>query len=338
MGRKSKARKKKQPVKSGVRRRESVDVLEIDDRVTVIRDGENIYARNTRPPDEQQELLEAIRAQMLPRLRDKRQQLRDQLAETLKQADPVDLLARTGFMYLMIDPDTYKESESDRSTAHIEYLALQVLPNSSDTPQGTDQANAASLTGEAIYLVRELFDVEALLLTFGQAEDPQHINDQAYEYRARTRMESMGVRGTGYPEHLRAILVGTLGQFDADCERLLGFTAQQALDITSAIVSVVGDRLQPRTKAAHELQQAMLRQLPRQRRKSLPGPVPDSIVALKPTEAKRWIGAVARLQAFAEARSLATVTAARGGCSKRRTSAERRIIPRCVRLPAQRLQ
>jgi hypothetical protein len=173
----------------------------------------------------------------------------------LAQADPVDLLARAGFLYLPIDPDTYKEWESDRSTVHIEYLALQVLPDSAKEARAIDPRDAASLTSEAIHLVRELFEIQALLLTFGQAEDPQKIDDRVNEYRARTQLESMGA-------------------------------------------------------GVDEARKLMLRHLPRQRRKGAPGPVPDWIVALKPTDAKWWVGAVTLMWAYADARSLATVTPA----------------------------
>ena len=308
MGRKSKAQPKR--LKDlHARRRDSVEAFEAGG-ITFVRDGENIYARDSRSADEHREFLTVVREQMLPRLRGERQQLRDRLGEILEQADPVDLLARASFWYLPIDPDTYKEWKSDRGSAHIEYLALQVLPNSADEPQAADPVDAASLTGEVIHLVRELFAVESQLLTFGQAQDPRNLDDPARQYQARTRLESMSVRGSGYAEHMRAILLGTLGQFDTDCERLLGFTARQALDMTMAIVSVVEDRLQPIAQEAQEAQQVMLQQLPRQRRKGLPGPVPDWIVALKPTEAKRWIGMITRMWAFADARNLATVTPA----------------------------
>jgi hypothetical protein len=308
MARKRNARRKP-PKKFRAQAQDSVEAFETDG-ITFIREGKNILTKNSRSPDEQQEFLAVVRGQMLPRLRDQRQQLRDRLAEILAQVDPVDLLARAAFLYVPFNPDTYKEWESDRSTAHIEYLALQVLPNSAHAPQMADQVDAASLTGEAMHLVRELFSVEALLLTYGQAEDPRNLNDQGQQYRARTQLESMSVRGSGYFEHMRAILLGTLGQFNADCESLLGFTAQQALDITMALASIVEDRLQPKAKEAHKAQQAMLQQLPRQRRKGLPGPVPDWIVELKPTEAKQWIRVVTLMWAFADARTLATVTPA----------------------------
>jgi hypothetical protein len=286
---------------------DAVEGFEVDG-VSLVRAGKNIYSKNNRSPEQHGKFMDWIRDEMLPRLRGERQEQRDQLAEILIKADPVDLLARASFLYLPIDPDTYKEWESDRSTAHIEYLALQVLPHSTKEEKRIDSKEAASLTSEAINLVRELFEVQALLVTFGQSEDPQKIDDRVTEYRARTQLESMGVRGTGYPEHLRAILLGTLGQLDAECERLLGFTAQQALDATMAILSVVEDRLQPKMVEADAARKLMLHHLPRQRRKSSPGPVPDWIVALKPTDAKWWVGTVTLMWAYADARSLATVT------------------------------
>jgi hypothetical protein len=305
MARKKEARRK--PPKELRESRDSIETFEADG-VSLLRVGKDIYAKNSRSPDEHLEFLTLVREQMLPRLRGNRQQLRDRLAEILALTDPIDLLARASFLYLPIDPNTYKEWESDRSTAHIEYLALQVLPYSAKEAQVVDPKNAASLTGEAIHLVRELFDIEGLLLTFGQAEDPQKIDDRAYQYRARTQLESMGVRGSGYAEHMRAIQLGTLGQFDVDCGRLLGFTAHQALDVTMTVVSIIEDRLQPKMREADKARKLMLQYLPRQRRKGRPGPVPDWIVALKPTEAKWWIGAVTLMWAFADARTLATVT------------------------------
>jgi hypothetical protein len=301
--------RRKPPKELRAENRDSVETFE-GNGLSLMRVGKNIYAKNSRTPDEHQEFLTSVREQMLPGLRSDRQQLRNRLAEILAQVDPIDLLARASFLYLPIDPNTYKEWESDHSTAHIDYLALQVLPYSAKEPQAVDPMDAASLTSEAIHLVRELFDVESLLLTYGQAENPQKIHDQVHQYRARTQLESMGVRGSGYAEHLRSILLGTLGQFDLDCSRLLGFTAQQALDVTMAIVSVIEDRLQPKMREADSARKLMLKHLPRQRRKGLSGPVPDWIVALKPTEAKWWIGAVTLMWAFADARIIATVTAA----------------------------
>lgn len=275
--------------------------------ISMMRVGKNIYTRNNRTPEEHQEFLRFVREEMLPGLRENRQQLRARLGEILATADPVDLLARASFLYLPINPNTYKEWESDRHIAHIEYLALQVLPSSTEPEKEVDPKEETFLTSEAIHVVRDLFEVEANFLLASQVEDPQRDRDQAYRYRISTQLESMGVRGTAYGEHSRAILLGTLGQFDADCSRLLGFTAQQALDITVAIVSTVEDRLEPIMHEAEAARQLMLKNLPRQRRKGLPGPVPDWIVELKPTEAKWWIGAITRMWSLADARSHATV-------------------------------
>ena len=242
-GKKSKAAPKG-PKDLRARRENSVEAFEAAG-VTFVRHGKNIYASSSRSAKEQQELMTVVREEVLPRLRDERQQLSDRLSEILDQADSVDLLARASFWYLPIDPDTYKEPESDRASAHIEYLALQVLPNSTSEPQASDPREAASLTGEVVHLARELFAAQSQILTLEQAEDSANVDDQARQYQARTRLQSMSIRGSGYAEHLQHILLGTLGPFDADCERLLGFTAQQALELTMATAAVINGRCSP---------------------------------------------------------------------------------------------
>jgi hypothetical protein len=278
--------------------------------VTFVRDGKDIYTQNNQTQEEHQQFLALVRDEMLPRLRDERTRLRERLDEILKEADAVDLLARAGFLYLPIDPDTFKEWENDRSPGHIEYLALQVLPSCLDQAVDVHPMEAASLTGEVIGLVRELFEIENQLLAFGMAQKPEVMHDQTEQYRVRSQMESLSVRGSAYTEHVRAILLGTLGQFDTECERLLGFTAEQAINLVPAIAEVVGLRLAPRLEEADAARAMMLAQLPKQRRKGVPGPVPDWIVNMKPTEAKRWVRHIALMWTFSNARELATFTAA----------------------------
>lgn len=276
--------------------------------VTFVRVGTEIHTRNERTSEQQQEFLAAVRDSMLPQLQQERQQLREALDSVLEQSDPVDLLATASLLYLPTDPNTFREWETDRSPAHIEYLALQVLPRSAEPARSVRPQLAAQLVSGAIELVRDLFAVEAQLLTFGQAEAAGSGTDPMDEYRIQSQMESIGVRGAAYPEHLRAILRDTLGTFDAECERLLGFTADQALTIFPAILDVVGNRLRPRMEQMVATQQEMLHHLPRQRRKHVDGPVPDWIVAKKPTEAKMFINIIARIYAFHDARRLSTVT------------------------------
>jgi hypothetical protein len=305
-GRSEQARAK--AVRAKERREDRVEAFELAG-VTFIRVGKNIYTRSERTPEQQQEFLASVRDEMLPQLRQERELLRARLDEVLAQADPVDLIETASLLYLPTDPDTFREWESDRNPAHIEYLALQVLPLSAEPPRPVHPMLAAELVSEAVELVRQLFDIEAQLLTFGQADDPDSITDPTAQYRARAQLESIGVRGSGYAEHLRAILLGTLGAFNSECEQLLGFTAEQALTIVPAIVDIVGMRLVPRVAEALAGRATMLRQLPRQRRKGVEGPVPDWIVAMTPTDAKRHIEIVSRIYAFHDARVLATVTA-----------------------------
>lgn len=295
--------------KPTIRRENLVEGFEVDG-VSFIRDGKNIYARNSQTPDQHQQFLAGIRDEMLPELRTERDRLRNRLDEIFDRTGAVDLLARAGFLYLAIDPDTFKEWQSDRSPGHIEYLALQALPRSMDTPPAAHPMEVAALSGEALDTVRRLFEIEKQLLAFGVAERPELMGDQAHQYRVRTQMESLAVRGSAYSEHLRAILVGTLGQFDSDCEQFLGFTAEQAINLIPAMVDVVAARLSPRLEDAARARTELLWHLPRQRRKKLPGPVPDWIVTMKPSDAKRWVGVIALMWAHADAKKLATFSTA----------------------------
>lgn len=277
--------------------------------VSFVRDGKDIYVSNHRTAEDHEQFLADVREKVLPQVRAKREQLRQRLDMILDQADAIDLLARAGLEYLPIDPDTYKEWESDRSTAHIEYLAMQALPRSLDEPQELDPLLSEALTTEAIQIARDLFEAEAQLVMLTRAEQPESVSDQTQQYRDRTRLESMSVRGSAYAEHSRAVLLGTLGRTDADCARLLHFTAKQALEITTAILDVTNARLGPRVEEALDARKDMLRQLPRQRRKGVDGPVPDWIVAMKPSESRKWVDIITRVWIYSEARQLATVTA-----------------------------
>jgi len=143
-------------------------------------------------------------------IRQKQQKRRDRLLEILHEVDSVDLLARASLIYLHIDPDTYKESESERSAAHIEYLALQALGVSLSDPQNIDPMLASALTAEAVEIVKQMFQSASLLMVMESATAGRDQPDPTLEYVFKTRLQSLGVRGTGYAEHLTRVIHGCL--------------------------------------------------------------------------------------------------------------------------------
>ena len=236
---------------------------------------------------------------------------RARLLEVLEEADPVDLIARASLTYLRIDPNTFKEWESDRSPAHVEYLALQALGMGLPGPRDVDPMREAEFTWEAIEVVREMFQSASMLMVMeAAAAHRDRPDDCTIEYRLKTRLESLGVRGTGYSEHLRKVIHACLDPFDGECRDLLGFTATDALALTHAVAEVISDRMEPRWREAAAGRDEMLRQLKHERRhpRGRDRHFPDWLLDLPPTKARMHVSMFSTTWLFADSRSLAVVT------------------------------
>ncbi|GIJ42928.1 hypothetical protein Vwe01_62530 [Micromonospora andamanensis] len=289
--------------------RDSVEVLE-SSLGRIARHGQYITMEGVGSPEEH-----AVRVAEILGQREELRQLqvdrRARLVEVLQEADPADLLGFLSLGYLMFDPDTFRESENDRSPAHLEYLALQVLGTGIVRREGVDPMRQRELAGEAIELVREMFDT-ATWLTMLDATEARRArpDDATVEYALKTRMHSMGVRGTGYAEHLLCVLHGCLAPFDTECRRILGFTVGDALTLFEAIRSVTAKRLEPRGREAGAARREMERMLKRaRRRRDVSGtPFPVAVLSMTPTQAKQQIVALMSAWVFLDARSLAVIT------------------------------
>jgi hypothetical protein len=212
--------------------------------------------------------------------------------------------------YLHFDPDTFRESQDDRSPAHVEYLGLQVLGAGPSAVKAVDPMRESELTFEAIDLVRKMFRTASMLTVIGAvAAWRDRADDPTVEYSLFARLESLTVRGVGYPEHLKRVIHGCLDPFDTDCRDLLGFTASEALILTNAITDLISDRLAPVWKETSASRSQLLRDLKRERRRpGKGGGVPDWLTALPPNQAKMQVGRLATTVLFADSRSLAVIT------------------------------
>lgn len=203
----------------------------------------------------------------LPDMEAKQQELRAQLINILGRVDPVDLLARASLSYLLMDPDSYVESEIDRSPAHIEYLALQVLEVGLSSPGEADPVSAYRLTSESIHLVRTLFELASRKITLtGVAAQRERPDDQSIEHSWRAKIHSLGIRGMGYEEHTSRIIRGCLDPFDSDCRRVMGFTAVEAIALARGISSLIAQRMNSRGPQAAAIGSELLTQYKRERR------------------------------------------------------------------------
>jgi hypothetical protein len=243
-------------------------------------------------------------------IRREQEKRRSRLLEILREVDSVDLLARASLIYLHIDPDTYKESESERSAAHIEYLALQALGVGLSGPQNIDPMLASALTAEAVEIVRKMFQSASLLTIMESTTAGRDQPDPPSEYVFKTRFQSLGVRGTGYAEHLTRVIHGCLDPFDYECRERLGFTATEALVLTHGIADLISQRTGPRAKESAIAYAEMPRQLKRERRKGKKGGqgFPDWLLDVSWPVAQRHLSMSSTVWLFADSRSLALVT------------------------------
>lgn len=272
--------------------------------------GRFIQFQGTLSADEHAEMVEAF-VSGAGDVRREQERRRTRLLEILHEADAVDLVARLGLTYLHIDTDTFKEWESDRSPAHVEYLALQVLGMGLVTRKDVDPMRQSGFTDEAIDLVRELFrDAPMLMVREAVAARRERPDDAAIEYQLKTRMESLGVRGSAYSEHLIRVLHGCFDRFDVECRQALGFTASEALALTYGMADLISDRIEPLRQQAINSRAEMLRQLKHERRhRSDPDRTfPDSILDLPPSDAKRRISFLTLTWIFRDSRRLAAFT------------------------------
>lgn len=272
--------------------------------------GRFITTQHTLSPEEHDRAIGALLANEEKERREQEER-REQLLNILSRVDPFDLLARASLTYLAFNPDTDKEWEHDRSPAHVEYLALQVLGTGSPRSTTTDPAESSRLTFEALDVVRSLFKSASFLTTLeGLKARRAGVDAARVDYSVRARLESLIVRGSAYAEHLVRILHGCLDPFDKDCRSLLGFTASEAVTLTYGIPELIADRIQPRWEQAVARHDEVIRDWKRARRsrETAGGRFPKWMLDLPFRKAKEQIGLLLSSWLFADARSIASFT------------------------------
>ncbi len=119
-------------------------------------------------------------------------------------------------------------------------------------------------------------------------------------------LQALVVRSSAYQEHTTLVLEGCFGNFEADCRRYLGFTAEEARRLVLAIPEVIGPRVEPRLQAARDFYRENAKNLKRLRRK---GGLPDHLAHMKPSEQRLGLQRMAFAEAFRDPLSLAVFAA-----------------------------
>lgn len=245
------------------------------------------------------------------------EELRGRLIEIFEEVDPMDLVARAGIGYLRHDPNTYKEWEDDKSPSHIEYLALQALSlgTAKELDSSPDQARIYDLTYEALGIARRMFKNASMLLVIealaAREKDP---NNRSIEYVLKTRLSSLGIRGSAYDEHLVDVLEGTLGKFSQECARTLGFDVHDALKMVKGIHQILQSRIDERVPEARAAFVKLAADLKRERRKNRrsshgSSKFPSWALRLPPNEGKTYVAKLVDIWMVHDAKQLSLISA-----------------------------
>ncbi|MEU9666084.1 hypothetical protein AB0E25_10890 [Streptomyces bobili] len=288
---------------------EVIEVAELPYGV-MVRQGRFIETHGTRTQSEMDELVDYLSGPYTAELNEEREKNSARLDEIFGATDPLDLICRASLTYAQVDPESFRESMNDQLPSHIEYLALQALPYVESSPQREQEVDAletAILTSEAIKLTRELFNATSEIALFRALKESRgKENNVEDEYILRTRIESMNVRGSGYPEHLVRVLLGCFDGFDEECRRILGYTAEEAVSVVHSMHNIVEERVHPLREKATERIGPLLVLLKRQRRKGS-GPFPQWLVKGSLTAGKNFLSMLVVAEALKDSRELCTV-------------------------------
>lgn len=252
------------------------------------------------PTDSQEDLRQLREAlwNAVPELEQQQEDLRQELLATLHQADPFELLMQFAIPYLQIDPNTWREWESDRLPAHVEYLAIQALSldPQSFPPRHLDPRDLHTYIQRAAEIVQKLFQIHIDKLQRTTLLDPHSdLSPTERELRARSLKSSTLVRYSAYENHLIEILRGIFNHFSADLDTLVGFSIEDALSIAKAVQRLTVGTVNERLDYAHHYSRDLLKRVKKQRRKtqSSGDPEVDALAKLSPTEAKARASALA---------------------------------------------
>ena len=180
---------------------------------------------------------------------------RQKLLDLLSTGATADILALASLSYAYRDPNTTKESENDRSPAHLEYLGLQALHIGLKTAETRPPPpELAHRTFRALRFVRHIFGRKHLLIEIDAFTSVAGGIDRAtIEYQRNTQLNSMNVRINSVPRHIRDVTQSCFAPFDDQCQEILGFTAADAIAVSDSLVE---SRLLPHPDLLHEFMSA----------------------------------------------------------------------------------
>jgi len=156
--------------------------------------------------------------------------------------DAVHLLAHVSLGEAILDPNTYREGDNQGLAYVVELVAADLLtrPGRAGSREHSPPLDAR-VTGE----VRRLTHEAALLESFRRWRRAGGSADPESAARGRAAMQHLLLRNPGWPWQEHGVLRGLFGdpRFDALLREELGFSAEDAIRCTDALVLMLPQRL-----------------------------------------------------------------------------------------------
>lgn len=184
-------------------------------------------------------------------LRENVQRRREELRNLIARFDAGHLLAQVSMGEAITDPDSYRESDHLGQAYVVELLAAELLCRPGR--QGTE-AVTPPIDGRVLDEIRRLIQEAVLLETFrrhraaGAKESPEG------DARGRAATQNLMLRNPGWPWQEHDLLRGLFGEqrFAAALRKALGFDADQAIQLTSAALTLMTHRVHEHMSSARE--------------------------------------------------------------------------------------
>lgn len=169
-----------------------------------------------------------------------------------------------------------------------------------------DPQDRLLLTSEALDLARGLF-IDTVLLY--EIDDFEGEHQDLGHFLFQERLESLAVRGTGYPEHINRVIHGCFSPLDDVCRRILGFSAADATLLCNGVVDLLNSRTTSLSAKAQDLYRELLAESKRGRRTGSSEVIPESILGLAPKKAKEQLEVLVMQQILTDVGGLAVFSA-----------------------------
>ena len=259
-------RSKKQKRSSGATKSRPTDNVEVLEGrgFRMERHGRFIHTSVNRTPEEQRALLEDLAGSVDERQTDLKR--RATAIETrLLEFDTFSVLAALSLQNHLADPETYQEYSHPGKSVVAEYATLLALkhPYSKGTQLFPDGATLHALQSEieAIFQLAIWLQVGREAQRAIQAGRASESLSILQELQFAMRHNELNVRNPAYTHHHREVLEGLFKPFEAELVAAVGYSIDDAIRLTNAILQRTNQLFADRLDQAHKSLREMEREV-----------------------------------------------------------------------------